>query len=136
MKGKSDQIFSQRSDLLVDWNNISPMRHNSFRPGRGGEAIWSQATFRVMLVRLQLVVDRRMTPTERANEHLKLVANWLNTVATAIIAAGTFVPAAQFIFGVLPADTNPIAVYGMGLICIGSGVLIHLAGHQFLESLK
>jgi hypothetical protein len=40
-----------------------------------------------------------MTPTERANEHLKLVANWLNTVATAIIAAGAFVPAAQFIFG-------------------------------------
>jgi amino acid transporter len=77
-----------------------------------------------------------MTPTERANEHLKLVANWLNTVATAIIAAGAFVPAAQFIFGVLPSNTNPIAVYGMGLICIGSGVLIHLAWHQFLGGLK
>ena len=51
-----------------------------------------------------------MTPAERANEHLKLVANWLNTVATAIIAAGAFVPAAQFVFGVLPAGANPIAV--------------------------
>ena len=77
-----------------------------------------------------------MTPTERANEHLKLVANWLNTVATAIIAAGAFVPAAQFVFGVLPPGANPIAVYGMGLICIGSGVLIDLAGHQFLGGLK
>jgi len=77
-----------------------------------------------------------MTPAERANEHLKLVANWLNTVATAIIAAGAFVPAAQFVFGVLPPGANPIAVYGMGLICIGSGVLIHLAGHQFLGGLK
>jgi hypothetical protein len=77
-----------------------------------------------------------MTPIDRANEHLKLVANWLNTVATAIIGAGAFVPAAQFIFGVLPADTNPVAVYGTGLLCIGSGVLIHLAGHQFLGGLK
>jgi hypothetical protein len=38
-----------------------------------------------------------MTPSERRNEHLKLVANWANTIATAIMTAGTFIPAAQFI---------------------------------------
>jgi hypothetical protein len=38
-----------------------------------------------------------MTADERHNEHLKLVANWANTVATAIITAGTFIAAAQYI---------------------------------------
>jgi hypothetical protein len=30
-----------------------------------------------------------MTPEERENERLKLMANWFNTLATAIITAGT-----------------------------------------------
>ena len=79
-----------------------------------------------------------MTPTERANEHLKLVANWLNTVRDRDCCGRSLCSRCpSYFFGsVLPADTNPIAVYGMGLICIGSGVLIHLAGHQFLEGPK
>jgi hypothetical protein len=45
-----------------------------------------------------------MTSEERRNESLKLVANWANTIATAIMTAGTFVPAAQFIYGILPQN--------------------------------
>jgi len=77
-----------------------------------------------------------MTPEERRNEHLKLAANWANTVATAIMAAGTFVPAAQFIYGILPRDTNLIVVYGSGVICIGAGILIHPGGQWFLGGLE
>jgi hypothetical protein len=47
-----------------------------------------------------------MTPDERRNERLKLTANWANTIGTAIITAGTFIPAAQFIYGVLPKETD------------------------------
>jgi hypothetical protein len=43
-----------------------------------------------------------MTLDEKVNENIKLVANWLNKVATVILAAGSFVPAAQFIYGILP----------------------------------
>jgi hypothetical protein len=134
-KEKPNQLFSSDLILLSIGTTFRPTRHNALREAVTAKLSGFAQRFRVMFTHdcnFELIV----TPTERANEHLKLVANWLNTVATAIIAAGAFVPAAQFIFGVLPADTNPIAVYGMGLICIGSGVLIHLAGHQFLESLK
>jgi hypothetical protein len=77
-----------------------------------------------------------MTPDERRNEHLKLVANWSNTVATAIIAAGTFIPAAQFIFHLLPTNTETGLVFGTGLVCIVSGLAIHLFGHVFLGGLR
>lgn len=53
-----------------------------------------------------------MSPAERRNEHLKLVANWSNTIATSIVTAGTFVPAAQLIYGFLPKDADLVLVYG------------------------
>jgi hypothetical protein len=74
-----------------------------------------------------------MTPSERRNE---LVANWANTVATAIMTAGTFIPAAQFIYGVLPKDTDLTVIYGSGVVCIGTGILIHLWGQWFLRGLR
>jgi hypothetical protein len=77
-----------------------------------------------------------MTSEERRNESLKLVANWANTIATAIMTAGTFVPAAQFIYGILPQNANLTVVYGSGVICIGAGILIHLGGQWFLRGLE
>jgi hypothetical protein len=77
-----------------------------------------------------------MTPPERRNEHLKLVANWANTIATAIMTAGTFIPAAQFIYGILPKDTDLTVIYGSGVVCIGTGILIHLWGQWFLRGLR
>jgi hypothetical protein len=78
-----------------------------------------------------------MTPLERRNEHLKLVANWSNTLATAIMTAGSFIPAAQFLYGILdPAKIDVTLVYGAGVICIGVGVLIHLFGQWMLGGLR
>jgi hypothetical protein len=77
-----------------------------------------------------------MTPDDLRNERLKLVANWSNTIATAIMAAGTFVPTAQFLYGFLPKDADLGLVYGAGLVCIGTGVLIHLTGQWILGGLR
>jgi hypothetical protein len=48
-----------------------------------------------------------LTEDDRTNEHLKLLANWLNALATAVMAAGTFVPAANFLYDFLPKIAEP-----------------------------
>ncbi|MBV8924406.1 MAG: hypothetical protein JOZ74_03455 [Bradyrhizobium sp.] len=77
-----------------------------------------------------------MTEGERRNERRKLVANWFNTVATAIMTVGSFVPLAQFVYGILPANVDLLLVYGSGLICVGCGTLLHLMGHMVLGGLE
>jgi hypothetical protein len=77
-----------------------------------------------------------MTPDDHRNERLKLMANWSNTIATAIVTVGTFIPIAQFIYGILPAGTDPNLVNAGAFICLGMGLLIHLAGQWFLGGLR
>jgi hypothetical protein len=77
-----------------------------------------------------------MTPDEIRNEHLKLVANWFNTLATGIITAGTFLPLAQFIFHIMPNNTEPGLVVATGLVCIVVGFALHLLGHLFVGVLR
>ena len=77
-----------------------------------------------------------LTPDERTNEHLKLVANWFNTLATAIFSAGAILPAAQFIFGILPQTTDPGLVAGTAVVCVVLGFILHLVGHMFLGGLR
>jgi hypothetical protein len=69
-----------------------------------------------------------VTNDERTNEHLKLVANWLNTLATGVIAAGVFVPAANEIFNILPSGTDFGLVVGIGAVCFVLGIALHLIG--------
>jgi Flp pilus assembly protein TadB len=77
-----------------------------------------------------------MTPEEIRNERRKLVANWCNTLATAVLTAGLLVPAAQFIFGVLPAGADMALVYGTGGVCAVAAVGIHFVGHMVLRGLE
>jgi hypothetical protein len=77
-----------------------------------------------------------LTADERRNERLKLTANWANTLATAIITIGTFVPLAQYVYGILPANADPVMVYGSAMVCIGAGWLIHLLGQWILGGLR
>ncbi len=77
-----------------------------------------------------------MTPDDIRNERLKLVANWFNTIATAIITAGTLFPIFQWIYGILPPTTDSALVNGGALICVGAGVLIHLMGQWILGGLQ
>jgi hypothetical protein len=77
-----------------------------------------------------------LTPDEKRNEHLKHIAGWFNTLAAGIVTAGTFVPAAQFIFNLLPAGIDNGLVVGLGVVCIGAGCIIHLLGHILLGGLR
>ncbi|MGJ5178074.1 hypothetical protein ACQR16_08255 [Bradyrhizobium oligotrophicum] len=77
-----------------------------------------------------------MTPTEKRNENIKLIANWLNTVATAILTIGAFVPIANFVFEILPKGTNETLVFAAAGICIVLAVSIHFSGHMVLRKLQ
>jgi hypothetical protein len=77
-----------------------------------------------------------MTPDDRRNEHLKLLANWFNIVAAGIIGAGVFVPATQQVFHILPAETDNGLVVGIGVVCIVTGVGLHCIGQLFLGALR
>jgi hypothetical protein len=54
----------------------------------------------------------------------------------AIVTAGTFVPAAQFVFNILPPEADLALIYGLGGVCIVAGVLIHLFGQWILGGLE
>lgn len=77
-----------------------------------------------------------MTADDKFNEHLKLLANWGNTLATALIAAGFFVPAAQAFFHLLPATVDFGDIVAWGTVCIVMGLGLHLLGHLILEWLR
>jgi hypothetical protein len=77
-----------------------------------------------------------MTPDEKGNEYKKLTANWLNTIATALLTVGTLVPIGQFIFGILPQGIDPELVFGAGVVCFVSAVLIHFGGQWVLRNLR
>jgi hypothetical protein len=77
-----------------------------------------------------------VTAEERRNEHLKLVANWLNTLATGVMTAGVFVPVAQEIFNILPVGTDNGLVVGIGTVCFALAFGIHIVAHLFLGGLR
>jgi len=52
------------------------------------------------------------------------------------MTVGSFVPLAQFVYGILPANVDLLLVYGSGLICVGCGTLLHLMGHMVLGGLE
>ena len=77
-----------------------------------------------------------MTPDEIHNERIKLTASWANTIAASILTVGTFMPAVQYFYGILPNETDGILMNGLFAICIGTGLLIHLFGQWILGGLR
>jgi hypothetical protein len=73
-----------------------------------------------------------MNDNDRNNEIQKLIANWLNTLATGFIVAGTFVPAFQYIYGLLPKDTDWALPVFLGCGCALFGIFLHLLGQLIL----
>ena len=70
------------------------------------------------------------------NEQTKLTASWLNTLATALLAAGVFAPGAAVLYGIsnFRVGSNFIAAILCG--CMTFGVLIHLAARRLLGRLR
>ena len=70
------------------------------------------------------------------NERTKLTANWLNTLATALVAAGVFAPAAALVYGLSPQPPEKINLVFLAIACFGVGAALHLLGWLMLRRLR
>jgi hypothetical protein len=70
------------------------------------------------------------------NERTKLTANWLNTLATALIAAGTFAPLLALLYGYSGATVDRGFLAGSACICFAAGVALHWGGSAYLRRLR
>lgn len=70
------------------------------------------------------------------NERTKLTAAWCNMLATALVAAGFFAPAAALQYGLsqLAIGRGTMAALAFGCLCLGGG--IHMLGRAVLGRLR
>jgi hypothetical protein len=70
------------------------------------------------------------------NERRKLTASWLNTIATALMAAGVFAPAASQIYGFGPNRVDQTLVLISSTVCLSVSLILHFGGRQVLGGLE
>jgi hypothetical protein len=70
------------------------------------------------------------------NERTKLTATWLNTLATALVAAGTVGPFAARLYGFSNAPLDGAYLTISAGICFLGGLSLHLGGILFLRRLR
>ena len=70
------------------------------------------------------------------NERTKLTAGWLNTLATALVAAGTFAPIAALLYGFSNAAVDRSSLTASAGICFIGGIALHLGGRAMLRRLR
>jgi len=70
------------------------------------------------------------------NERTKLTAAWLNTVATALMAAGGFAPGAAWLYGLSSLPIGGVNLLAVALACIAAGTGIHVVAVALLGRLR
>jgi len=70
------------------------------------------------------------------NERTKLTASWLNALATALIAAGTFAPLVALLYGVSAPSANQPVLAALAVVCFGAGICLHWGGRAYLKRLR
>jgi hypothetical protein len=70
------------------------------------------------------------------NERLKHTAAWLNALATALVAAGTFAPAAALVYGLSSPLIGGGVMFGLALACFAFGICLHFGGRALLGRLR
>jgi hypothetical protein len=70
------------------------------------------------------------------NERTKHVASWLNALATALVAAGVFAPAAALLYGLSQPVLSVTYVIGIVVVCFAGGVFLHWFGKLLLGRLR
>jgi len=70
------------------------------------------------------------------NERTKLTASWLNTLATALIAAGAFAPAAAWFYGLSALPVGTLYISAMAFACAVGGGGLHWVGRLYLDRLR
>jgi len=66
------------------------------------------------------------------NERRKLTGSWFNALATALMAAGVFAPAASQIYGFGSNRADQTLVLVSSAVCLAVSLILHLAGRQVL----
>jgi hypothetical protein len=69
------------------------------------------------------------------NERTKLTAGWLNALATALVAAGFFAPAAALLYGLSQFPVSAAYMFSLALGCLGLGAGLHLLARAVLGRL-
>lgn len=67
------------------------------------------------------------------NERVKLLSNWCNTIATAMLTVGVFSPLAATIYGIGTSVKDPDLLSALPWVCICAAIFLHLAGQLGLE---
>jgi len=70
------------------------------------------------------------------NERTKLTAAWLNTVATALIAAGAFAPLAAWLYGISTVPVGASYLAALAPTCLVAAGALHLLGLAILGRLR
>lgn len=70
------------------------------------------------------------------NERVKLTANWLNALATALVAAGLFAPAAAILYGLSQFDIGTAYMLVLAAGCLATGSALHVGGRFLLGRLR
>jgi len=70
------------------------------------------------------------------NERRKLTPSWFNTIATALLAAGLFAPAASQIYGFGSNRADKTLVFISSTICVAVSLTLHWIGRQLLGGLE
>lgn len=70
------------------------------------------------------------------NERSKLTAAWLNALATALVAAGTFAPFAAVLYGFSTSSADPTLLVVLAGICFVAGIGLHCAERVYLGRLR
>jgi hypothetical protein len=70
------------------------------------------------------------------NERTKLTASWLNALATALIAAGAFAPAAAWLYGLSALPVGAFNLSAIALACGGVGFGLHVSALATLGRLR
>ena len=103
------------------------------------EAIISHLEQSGLKRQLELIKPRAASIEELSlvhNERTKLTATWLNTLATALVAAGTFGPFAAQLYGLSSPVVDRILLAALAGICFVGGLVLHLGGRVFLGKLR
>jgi hypothetical protein len=70
------------------------------------------------------------------NEQTKLSAAWLNTLATALVAAGTFAPFAALLYGLPSPAVGRVVLTITAIVCFVGGIALHFGGRVLLRRLR
>lgn len=70
------------------------------------------------------------------NERTKLTASWLNALATALIAAGAFAPAAAWLYGLSTLPVGAFNLTAIAIACAGVGIGLHVSALAMLGRLR